>query len=64
MGKSRVDLLAATRKTCGMLDVTEPEVIEILINNTGKVVWINGPDGCLFRACRIKKLILNDEREL
>ncbi len=43
-------------------DITEPEYLEILIKEDGKVVWINIDGICAFRACRIKKLILNDER--
>ena len=47
-----------------MIDITKPDVIEILIKENGKVIWINGIEGCLLRACQIKKLILNDERKL
>ncbi len=47
-----------------MKDISKSEVIEILISEDGKTVWINGEDGiCIFRACRIKSLILNDERK-
>jgi len=45
-----------------MTDITAPEVIEICISSDSKRVWINGVDGCIFRAYRIKKLILTDDR--
>lgn len=45
------------------LDVTEPQSVEILIRHDGKTVWINVNGTCLLRACRIKRLVLNDERD-
>jgi len=45
-----------------MADVTAPEFVEIQIRSDEKVVWVNVDGRCLFRACRIGKLIINDER--
>lgn len=45
-----------------MIDVTAPEILEILIRTDGKVVWINVDGVCRFRACKLKNLVLNDER--
>jgi len=44
-------------------DVTAPEYIEIVIHNDGKVIWINNEGRCLFRACQIKQLVLDDRRK-
>lgn len=49
-------------KKTEMQDITSPKVIEICISSDSKRVWINGVDGCIFRAYRIKKLILTDDR--
>jgi hypothetical protein len=46
-----------------MLDVTKCEVLEIAVRNDGKVVWVNTEKGCIFRACQISKLILDDRRD-
>lgn len=45
-----------------MIDLAKPKLIEILIREEGTSVWINGEEGCLFRACRIGKLVVNDDR--
>jgi len=45
-----------------MLDIPAPEVIRIQIASDGKTVWINTENGCVFRACRIKELNLQDDR--
>jgi hypothetical protein len=53
-----------------MAEITEPEHLEILIRKDGLTVWINTQEKpgdlvtCSFRACRIKNLILNDERQI
>src|SRR3954454_9614621 len=41
-------------------DVTAPEAIEIVISDN--VIWINNEERCLFRACKIKNIILQDNR--
>lgn len=43
-------------------DLTEPENIEIVISYDGKTVWINTEAGCVFRACKIKNLTVEDRR--
>jgi hypothetical protein len=47
-----------------MIDITAPEVVEILIRDDGKVVWINVDGICRFRACEIKALIAKDKRDV
>lgn len=44
-----------------MIDITAPEVVEILIKHDSKVIWINIDGVCMLRACRIKYLEINDE---
>lgn len=59
----------------GMTDITAPKVIEIVINYDSKRVWINGhviekdehgkdveKVKCLFRACQIGELVIDDRR--
>ena len=43
-----------------MIDITAPETVEILIRDDKKVVWINVNGECVFRACRIGQLDIND----
>jgi hypothetical protein len=45
-----------------MVDVTAPEVVEIRIRWDGQVVWVNVDDICRFRACQVKLVILEDDR--
>jgi len=45
-----------------MTDIIQPHVLEIKIRRDGKVVWVNADELCWLRACRIEKLIINDER--
>jgi len=45
-----------------MQDITAPEIVEILIRNDGLVIWVNVDSVCRFRACKIKSLVLNDDR--
>ena len=46
-----------------MQDVAGPDYVEILIDSNGRRVWINVDGVCRFRACRVKNLVLNDERK-
>lgn len=46
-----------------MVDISEPEAVQIQIRADGKVIWINVDGICRFRACRIKELEITDERE-
>ena len=43
-------------------DITAPECVEIVIRSDGKVVWVHTEKGCQFRACQIKRLIIDDRR--
>ena len=43
-------------------DITGPEAVEVRIRRDGKVVWLNVDGQCVFRVCRIKQLVVNDER--
>lgn len=45
-------------------DVTAPPNLEIVIRNDGKVVWLNINGVCVFRACRIGVLVLEDNRKV
>jgi len=45
-----------------MIDVTAPEYLEVVISVDGKTVWINGAFKCLFRACKIKQIKVDDRR--
>jgi len=45
------------------MDITSPKVIQLVISDDSKVVWINGPTGhCLLRACQIGMLLIDDRR--
>jgi hypothetical protein len=46
-----------------MVDVSEPKMVEVQIRADGKVVWVNVDGVCRFRACRIVKLEIQDERK-
>jgi Lon protease-like protein len=46
-----------------MVDVSEPRIVEIQIRSDGKVVWVNVDGICRFRACKVKKLEVQDERK-
>lgn len=40
------------------LDVTAPEIVEIVVRDDQKVLWINIDGKCALRACRIENLVL------
>ncbi len=44
-------------------DVTAPEFVQVVIRGDGKVVWINVDGSCVFRACQIKVLEVDDMRQ-
>lgn len=46
-----------------MQDVTGPKHIHIIISEDGKRVWINDEKKCLFRACGVEDLRLEDWRK-
>lgn len=53
-----------TYKMTDMVDVTGPSIVELRIRNDSKVIWVNVDGICRFRACRIEKLDINDDRPL
>lgn len=44
------------------LDITAPKMVEVVIRDDGKVLWVNIDGICRLRACRIKKLVVADGR--
>lgn len=54
--------MAQNEDTGSMKDITAPDVVEVEIRSDGKVVWINVDGKCALRACRIKRLVINDGR--
>jgi hypothetical protein len=46
-----------------MHDVTAPEAVQVVIRRDGKVVWVNVNGSCVFRACQIKFLEVDDMRQ-
>lgn len=55
--------MKSTEQLDKTIDITAPEVVEILIREDGEVVWVNVDGICRFRACRIRNVQLNDLRE-
>jgi hypothetical protein len=49
-GSSRLDTI----------DLTQPDVVQILISRDGKTVWVNIDGVCRLRVCKIKKLLMED----
>jgi hypothetical protein len=43
------------------MDVTAPQVVQVVIRRDGKVVWINVNGQCLFRACQVGRLDVDDQ---
>ena len=50
--------------TLQIIDLTAPQEVEILIRYDGRVAWINVDGLCVFRACKIRHLTLQDDREV
>lgn len=44
-------------------DVSGLKVIEIIISSDGGKVWINNEEKCLFKACNIERIKIDDCRE-
>ena len=62
--KEHPGIVALIQEQRTLMDITAPEVIQLVIRNDSKVVWINGPGGnCLFRACQIGSLVIDDRRD-
>jgi hypothetical protein len=46
----------------GMKDITGADIVEVLVRNDGKVLWVNVEGVCVLRVCQIKKIEVIDER--
>lgn len=46
----------------GMLDITEPQLIELKVSEDGRVAWVNVDGVRRLRACRIHRVIVEDNR--
>lgn len=44
------------------LDITGADEVEIRIDRTGKVIWVNTTYGCKLRICQIEHLTIVDDR--
>jgi len=58
-----VQLLKEHRMGKMMNDLSGPKHIEVVISEDGRTIWINDEIQCLFRACRVKNLIVDDRRK-
>jgi hypothetical protein len=45
------------------VDLIEPEVVQIVIRDDGKVIWVNADGICMFRACRVGTILVEDQRK-
>jgi monomeric isocitrate dehydrogenase len=46
------------------LDITGSDGVEIKVRNDGTVLWVNTVEGgCVLRICRIKEIVVEDERK-
>jgi hypothetical protein len=45
------------------IDVTAPKVVQVVVREDGKTIWVNVDGVCKFRACQIGKLIVDDQRK-
>lgn len=47
-----------------MHDITGAQDIQIQVSSNGKVIWVNGNDGCILRICQIRgKVEIDDLRK-
>jgi len=47
----------------GCFDLSELDYLQIIISQDGKTVWINNEERCLFRAQKINKVVIKDDRK-
>lgn len=47
----------------GMLDITDPDVVEVEFREDGKVIWVNVDGRCALRICRVTSLFVTDNRD-
>lgn len=46
-------------------DITGSEGVEVKVRNDGTVLWVNTIEGgCVLRICRIKEIVVEDERKV
>ena len=45
-----------------MIDLTCPELVEVVIDSNGSKVWVNVDNECQFRAFDIQNLVIDDRR--
>jgi hypothetical protein len=56
--KTKVALITGEIPFEKVLDISNPESVEIIIRHDMKVVWVNIDGICALRACGIKKVSL------
>ena len=56
-------LLQASRLDPPMVDISNPDRVEITVDADGKTVWVNVGGVCRLRACKISSLAIADHRE-
>ena len=54
--------LTNSNKEIDMLDISEPEHVEVRIDYEGAILWINVDGKCALRISRIPEIILLDDR--
>lgn len=54
--------MKSTEQPDKTVDITEPKIVEVLIRDDGRVVWVNVDGICRFRACRIHTIKIEDKR--
>jgi hypothetical protein len=42
----------------GMIDITTPKLVQIVVRHDKKVAWVNVDGDCVLRCCRVEKLEL------
>jgi len=45
------------------IDLHDSKVVELVIRDDGKVVWVNVDGVCRLRVCRIESLVIEDQRK-
>ena len=45
-----------------LLDITGADVVELVIRDDGKVVWVNVNGICCLRVCKVERVVLDDRR--
>ena len=56
---TRHDKMTVITHIDGMTDVTVPELVEIIITEDKSRIWINVDGKCVFRAYRVRDLIID-----